>query len=157
MSWLNNSLVTIKGQLTHLAQEVLADTAGPGDDEYRGPDQNTKTAVELLAETQELKEQLEKSCEDKDREVSVRGNLHSSVGHTDCCCENRSNLMQLPHAWPRAFAAVAIAAAAAAATVVPPLKLQKLHLWDFLQTAPAHSGQHTIAWAVRPSTYTHNI
>ncbi|TDG41997.1 hypothetical protein AWZ03_011571 [Drosophila navojoa] len=71
MSWLNNSLVTIKGQLTHLAQEVLADTAGPGDDEYRGPDLNTKTAVELLAETQELKEQLEKSCEDKDREIAT--------------------------------------------------------------------------------------
>lgn len=70
MSWLNNSLNTIKGQLTNLAQEVLADTAGPGDDEYRGPELDTKTAVELLTETQTLKEQLEKACELKDQEVS---------------------------------------------------------------------------------------
>ncbi|KAH8300983.1 hypothetical protein KR044_008153 [Drosophila immigrans] len=71
MSWLNNSLNTIKGQLTNLAQEVLADTAGPGDDEYRGSDLNTKTALELLTETQLEKEQLDKVCEDKDREVSL--------------------------------------------------------------------------------------
>lgn len=69
MSWLNNSLNTIKGQLTNLAQEVLADTAGPGDDEYRGDEVNTKTALELLTETQMQKEQLDKACEDKDREV----------------------------------------------------------------------------------------
>ncbi|XP_034490646.1 thyroid receptor-interacting protein 11 isoform X2 [Drosophila innubila] len=69
MSWLNNSLNTIKGQLTNLAQEVLADTAGPGDEEYRGSDVNTKTALELLTETQLQKEQLDKACEDKDREI----------------------------------------------------------------------------------------
>lgn len=73
MSWLNNSLNTIKGQLTNLAQEVLADTAGPGDDEYRGDEVNTKTALELLTETQLLKEQLDKACEDKDREVRGGG------------------------------------------------------------------------------------
>ncbi|XP_064540742.1 interaptin [Drosophila montana] len=71
MSWLNNSLNTIKGQLTNLAQEVLADTAGPGDDEYRGPELNTKTAVELLTETQTLKEQLENACEHKDQEIAA--------------------------------------------------------------------------------------
>lgn len=71
MSWLNNSLNTIKGQLTNLAQEVLADTAGPGDDEYRGDEVNTKTALELLTETQLQKEQLDKACEDKDREVRI--------------------------------------------------------------------------------------
>lgn len=53
-----------------MAQEVLADTAGPGDEEYRGSDVNTKTALELLNETQLQKEQLDKVCEDKDREVS---------------------------------------------------------------------------------------
>ncbi|XP_060664804.1 thyroid receptor-interacting protein 11 isoform X1 [Drosophila nasuta] len=71
MSWLNNSLNTIKGQLTNLAQEVLADTAGPGDEEYRGDELNTKTALELLTETQLQKEQLDKVCEDKDREIAA--------------------------------------------------------------------------------------
>lgn len=97
MSWLNNSLNTIKGQLTNLAQEVLADTAGPGDDDYRGPDLNTKTAVELLTETQMLKEQLEKSCEDKDREVSTRRNCHSSIGCSACCCDSGFNAVHLLH------------------------------------------------------------
>ncbi|KAL7743828.1 hypothetical protein ACLKA6_000235 [Drosophila palustris] len=69
MSWLNNSLNTIKGQLTNLAQEVLADTAGPGDEEYRGSEVSSKTALELLTETQLQKEQLATACEDKDREI----------------------------------------------------------------------------------------
>lgn len=56
-----------------MAQEVLADTAGPGDDEYRGDEVNTKTALELLTETQLQKEQLDKACEDKDREVRGGG------------------------------------------------------------------------------------
>ncbi|EDV92220.1 GH24163 [Drosophila grimshawi] len=72
MSWLNNSLNTIntiKGQLTNLAQEVLAETAGPGDDEYRGGDDalSAQTALQLLNETQ--LRQLDKACEDKDREI----------------------------------------------------------------------------------------
>ncbi|XP_030379004.1 thyroid receptor-interacting protein 11 isoform X2 [Scaptodrosophila lebanonensis] len=71
MSWLNNSLNSIKGQLTNLAQEVLAETAGPGDEDYRGPEVNTKTALELLAETQQQKEQLDRACEDKDREIAA--------------------------------------------------------------------------------------
>ncbi|KAH8387272.1 hypothetical protein KR093_006025 [Drosophila rubida] len=82
MSWLNNSLSTIKGQLTNLAQEVLADTAGPGDEEYRGSELNTKTALDLLTETQLQKEQLDQLCEDKDREVSDRGKPPSCC----CCC-----------------------------------------------------------------------
>ncbi|KRF98205.1 uncharacterized protein Dwil_GK27595 [Drosophila willistoni] len=69
MSWLNQSLSNIKGQLTNLAQEVLADTAGPGDEDYQGPEQ--KTALELLAETQKQKEQLDRTCEDKDREITA--------------------------------------------------------------------------------------
>lgn len=79
MSWLNSSLSQLKGQLTNLAQEVLAETAGPGDLEYEGhqaggasvqdAEQQAKTALELLAETQEQKEQLDKRCEEKDREV----------------------------------------------------------------------------------------
>lgn len=80
MSWLNNSLNTIKGQLTNLAQEVLADTAGPGDDEYRGDEVNTKTALELLTETQLQKEQLDKACEDKDREVRGGGGGENGGG-----------------------------------------------------------------------------
>ncbi|XP_068157577.1 thyroid receptor-interacting protein 11 isoform X1 [Drosophila tropicalis] len=69
MSWLNQSLSNIKGQLTNLAQEVLADTAGPGDEDYQGPEQ--KTALELLAETQKQKEQLDRTCEEKDREITA--------------------------------------------------------------------------------------
>lgn len=81
MSWLNNSLNTIKGQLTNLAQEVLADTAGPGDDEYRGDEVNTKTALELLTETQLQKEQLDKACEDKDREVRISNSKGRGIPH----------------------------------------------------------------------------
>ncbi|KAI8035047.1 hypothetical protein M5D96_012140 [Drosophila gunungcola] len=75
MSWLNSSLSTLKGQLTNLAQEVLAETAGPGDLEYEGhgqdTEQQTKTALQLLAETQEQKEQLDRQCEQKDREIAA--------------------------------------------------------------------------------------
>ncbi|XP_017114887.1 thyroid receptor-interacting protein 11 isoform X2 [Drosophila elegans] len=75
MSWLNSSLSTLKGQLTNLAQEVLAETAGPGDLEYEGHGQDTeqqaKTALQLLAETQEQKEQLDRRCEQKDREIAA--------------------------------------------------------------------------------------
>ncbi|XP_043659967.1 thyroid receptor-interacting protein 11 isoform X2 [Drosophila teissieri] len=82
MSWLNSSLSQLKGQLTNLAQEVLAETAGPGDLEYEGhragggasaqeAEQQAKTALELLAETQEQKEQLDRRCEEKDREIAA--------------------------------------------------------------------------------------
>ncbi|XP_016973474.1 trichohyalin isoform X2 [Drosophila rhopaloa] len=75
MSWLNSSLSTLKGQLTNLAQEVLAETAGPGDLEYEGhgqeAEQQAKTALQLLAETQEQKEQLDRRCEEKDREIAA--------------------------------------------------------------------------------------
>ncbi|XP_022216638.2 thyroid receptor-interacting protein 11 [Drosophila obscura] len=71
MSWLNNSLNSIKGQLTNLAQEVLADTAGPGDEDYRGAETDTKTALDLLAESQQQKEQLDQLCGDKDREIAA--------------------------------------------------------------------------------------
>ncbi|KAH8343053.1 hypothetical protein KR059_004312 [Drosophila kikkawai] len=75
MSWLNNSLSTLKGQLTNLAQEVLAETAGPGDDDYQGAaggsDERARTALELLAETQQQKEQLDRRCEEKDREIAA--------------------------------------------------------------------------------------
>ncbi|KAH8355480.1 hypothetical protein KR084_012635 [Drosophila pseudotakahashii] len=76
MSWLNSSLSTLKGQLTNLAQEVLAETAGPGDLEYEqggaqghgGAASEAKTAQQLLAETQEL---LDRRCEEKDREIAA--------------------------------------------------------------------------------------
>ncbi|KAH8287462.1 hypothetical protein KR054_007890 [Drosophila jambulina] len=75
MSWLNNSLSTLKGQLTNLAQEVLAETAGPGDADYQGSagdsEERAQTALELLAETQQLKEQLDRRCEEKDREIAA--------------------------------------------------------------------------------------
>ncbi|XP_039499647.1 thyroid receptor-interacting protein 11 isoform X3 [Drosophila santomea] len=81
MSWLNSSLSQLKGQLTNLAQEVLAETAGPGDLEYEGhraggasaqeAEQQAKTALELLADTQEQKEQLDRRCEEKDREIAA--------------------------------------------------------------------------------------
>ncbi|XP_017050691.1 trichohyalin isoform X2 [Drosophila ficusphila] len=75
MSWLNNSLSTLKGQLTNLAQEVLAETAGPGDPEFEGhgqsAEQQAKTSLQLLAETQEQKEQLDRRCEEKDREIAA--------------------------------------------------------------------------------------
>uniref|UniRef100_W8B3B3 Thyroid receptor-interacting protein 11 n=3 Tax=Ceratitis capitata TaxID=7213 RepID=W8B3B3_CERCA len=71
MSWLNSSLSTLKGQLTNLAQEVLAETAGPGDDEYRGPEIEARTAVELLADTQNEKEHLDKLCNEKDNEIAL--------------------------------------------------------------------------------------
>ncbi|KAH8241765.1 hypothetical protein KR038_008739 [Drosophila bunnanda] len=75
MSWLNNSLSTLKGQLTNLAQEVLAETAGPGDADYQGSAEGSgkraQTALELLAETQQQKEQLDRRCEEKDREIAA--------------------------------------------------------------------------------------
>ncbi|XP_011202395.3 thyroid receptor-interacting protein 11 isoform X1 [Bactrocera dorsalis] len=71
MSWLNSSLNTLKGQLTTLAQEVLAETAGPGDEEYRGPESETRTAVELLADTHNENEQLNKLCNEKDIEITL--------------------------------------------------------------------------------------
>lgn len=72
MSWLNNSLNTIKGQLTTLAQEILEETAGPGDTEYRSetPTVDNKSAIEILADTQKDKEDLDKLCSEKDIEVS---------------------------------------------------------------------------------------
>ncbi|KAH8281179.1 hypothetical protein KR018_008080 [Drosophila ironensis] len=71
MSWLNSSLSSLKGQLTNLAQEVLAETAGPGDPEFQGPEERTKTALELLEATQQQKEHLDRQCELKNREVGV--------------------------------------------------------------------------------------
>ncbi|EDV32878.1 uncharacterized protein Dana_GF21910 [Drosophila ananassae] len=71
MSWLNNSLSSLKGQLTNLAQEVLAETAGPGDPDFQGGQEEAKTALELLAETQQQKEQLDIRCEQKDREIAA--------------------------------------------------------------------------------------
>ncbi|KAH8420325.1 hypothetical protein KR009_009212 [Drosophila setifemur] len=71
MSWLNNSLSTLKGQLTNLAQEVLAETAGPGDPDFQGAEEQAKTALELLAETQQQKEQLDRRCEEKDRQIAA--------------------------------------------------------------------------------------
>lgn len=72
MSWLNNSLNTIKGQLTTLAQEILEETAGPGDTEFRPtiPTVDNRTAIDLLADTQKDKENLDKLCSEKDIEVS---------------------------------------------------------------------------------------
>uniref|UniRef100_A0A1I8MYQ4 GRIP domain-containing protein n=2 Tax=Musca domestica TaxID=7370 RepID=A0A1I8MYQ4_MUSDO len=74
MSWLNNlNLNTIKGQLTNLANEILEETAGPGDDEYRGDRPTTpidnKTAIAMLADTQREKEELDKLCSDKEMEI----------------------------------------------------------------------------------------
>ncbi|XP_043066046.1 thyroid receptor-interacting protein 11 isoform X1 [Drosophila bipectinata] len=71
MSWLNNSLTSLKGQLTNLAQEVLAETAGPGDPDFQGGQDQAKTALDLLAETQQQKEQLDIRCEQKDREIAA--------------------------------------------------------------------------------------
>jgi len=75
-----------------LAQEVLAETAGPGDLEYEGAhgagagevggdDQQTKTALQLLAETQEQKEQLDRRCEEKDREVGLHSHFWGFSTH----------------------------------------------------------------------------
>ncbi|XP_023291357.2 thyroid receptor-interacting protein 11 isoform X1 [Lucilia cuprina] len=72
MSWLNNSLNTIKGQLTTLAQEILEETAGPGDAEYHRsatPTVDNRTAIEILADTQKDKEDLDKLCSEKDIEI----------------------------------------------------------------------------------------
>ncbi|XP_061387801.1 uncharacterized protein LOC133322864, partial [Musca vetustissima] len=76
MSWLNNlNLNTIKGQLTNLANEILEETAGPGDDEYRErprsppPAIDNKTAIAMLADTQREKEELDKLCSDKEMEI----------------------------------------------------------------------------------------
>ncbi|XP_036318023.1 thyroid receptor-interacting protein 11 [Rhagoletis pomonella] len=71
MSWLNSSLSTLKGQLTTLAQEVLAETAGPGDDEYRGPEIETHISPELIAAEQMQKEQLNKLRNEKDNEIAL--------------------------------------------------------------------------------------
>lgn len=75
MSWLNNSLNTIKGQLTTLAQEILEETAGPGDAEYRNatPVVDSRTAIDLLADTQKDKEDLDRLCSEKDIEVRCHG------------------------------------------------------------------------------------
>lgn len=74
MSWLNNSLNTIKGQLTTLANEILEETAGPGDAEYRGgsttPQIDNKTAIQMLADTQREKDELDRMCSEKEVEVS---------------------------------------------------------------------------------------
>ncbi|XP_073833094.1 Golgi microtubule-associated protein isoform X1 [Musca autumnalis] len=73
MSWLNNlNLNTIKGQLTTLANEILEETAGPGDAEYREratPPIDNKTAIAMLADTQREKEELDKLCSDKEMEI----------------------------------------------------------------------------------------
>ncbi|XP_065364053.1 thyroid receptor-interacting protein 11 [Calliphora vicina] len=71
MSWLNNSLNTIKGQLTTLAQEILEETAGPGDTEYRSatPTVDNRSAIEILADTQKDKADLDKLCSEKDIEI----------------------------------------------------------------------------------------
>lgn len=70
MSWLNNSLNTIKGQVSTLVQEVLAETVGPGDSEYCDPAVDNRTALELLVDTQKEKEELDKLCMEKEAEVS---------------------------------------------------------------------------------------
>ncbi|XP_017142115.1 thyroid receptor-interacting protein 11 [Drosophila miranda] len=107
MSWLNNSLNSIKGQLTNLAQEVLADTAGPGDEDYRGADTDTKTALDLLAESQHQKEQLDQLCGDKDREIAaLRGQI------------TKLNSQQIGDG----FATPSSSAAGAATTAAEPLK-----------------------------------
>lgn len=75
MSWLNNTLNTVKGQLTTLAHEILEETAGPGDTEYRGgatPTVDNKTAIDLLVDTQKDKEDLDKLCSEKEIEVRVQ-------------------------------------------------------------------------------------
>ncbi|XP_075156525.1 Golgi microtubule-associated protein [Haematobia irritans] len=72
MSWLNSSLNTIKGQLTTLANEILEETAGPGDAEYRGsppPRIDPKMALDMLADVQRDKEELDKLCSDKEMEI----------------------------------------------------------------------------------------
>uniref|UniRef100_A0A1A9X5B5 Uncharacterized protein n=1 Tax=Glossina brevipalpis TaxID=37001 RepID=A0A1A9X5B5_9MUSC len=68
MSWLNNSLNTIKGQVSTLVQEVLAETVGP-DSEYCDPAVDNRTALELLADTQKEKEELDKLCTEKEAEI----------------------------------------------------------------------------------------
>lgn len=71
MSWLNNSLNTIKGQLSTLAQEVLAETAGPGDDEYRGSlGQHEKSLLQQLNDTQAERDELVSICESLKLEVN---------------------------------------------------------------------------------------
>lgn len=99
MSWLNNSLNTIKGQLSTLAHEIMEETAGPGDAEYHGPPIDNRTAVEMLADTQRDKEDLDKLCSEKETEVSdeVQGqgavpNIEEEVLRTVCvdvfvCCK----------------------------------------------------------------------
>lgn len=73
MSWLNNSFNTIKGQLSTLAQEVLAETAGPGDAEYRGPleDEQQKSVRQLLTETQAERDELLTLCQSLKLEVNA--------------------------------------------------------------------------------------
>lgn len=71
MSWLNNSLNSIKGQLTTLAQEVLSETAGPGDEEYVAKPLDAKAALEVISETQKECDQLNRICVEKDNEVGT--------------------------------------------------------------------------------------
>lgn len=79
MSWLNNSLNTIKGQLSTLAQEVLAETAGPGDDEYRAPlDNDQRSLLQQLTDTQAERDKLLSICESLKLEVNLR--LQKYVG-----------------------------------------------------------------------------
>lgn len=61
MSWLN-SLNTIKGQISNLAQEVLAETRGEFEDEL--------SPGEKLEESRRIQAQLEELCLSKDEEVS---------------------------------------------------------------------------------------
>lgn len=81
MSWLNNTLNTVKGQLTTLAHEILEETAGPGDTEYRvaTPTLDKKSAIDLLADSQKDKEDLDKLCSEKESEVSVL--LHATTAN----------------------------------------------------------------------------
>jgi len=97
-----------------LAQEVLAETAGPGDLEYEGAhgagaggvggdDQQTKTALQLLAETQEQKEQLDRRCEEKDREVGLHSHFLGFTTHSFHSPTPQSPLYRLPPCdarWP---------------------------------------------------------
>lgn len=84
MSWLNNSLNTIKGQLSTLAQEVLAETAGPGDDEYRGSlGQHEKSLLQQLNDTQAERDELVSICESLKLEVNKEARPQKSGAKID--------------------------------------------------------------------------
>lgn len=89
MSWLNNSFNTIKGQLSTLAQEVLAETAGPGDEEYRGRDgepTEQKSLLQLYSETEAERDELLTICGTLKKEVRVFGaNTVSPISLPHCC------------------------------------------------------------------------